>query len=68
MIQCLLFGYAATYDLNDVPYAVLDEDRTVASQRLLARFDGSGVFQPRGQPGIAPTTCAISSIAEQRCW
>ena len=45
VIQCLLFGYAATYDLNDVPYAVLDEDRTVASQRLLAGFDGSGVFQ-----------------------
>jgi ABC-2 type transport system permease protein len=45
VIQCLIFGYAATYDLNDVPYAVLDEDRTVASQRLLAGLDGSGVFR-----------------------
>jgi ABC-2 type transport system permease protein len=35
----------ATYDLNDVPYAVLDQDRSAASQKLLAGLDGSGVFQ-----------------------
>jgi ABC-2 type transport system permease protein len=35
----------ATYDLNDVPYAVLDQDRSAASQELLAELDGSGVFR-----------------------
>jgi ABC-2 type transport system permease protein len=44
MIQCLIFGYAASYDLNDVPYAALDQDRSDASHRLLARLDGTGVF------------------------
>jgi len=44
LLQCLLFGYAATYDLNDVPYAVLNQDRSAASAALLARLDGSGVF------------------------
>ena len=44
IIQCLIYGYAATYDLNDVPYAVLDQDHSGASQELLARLDGSGVF------------------------
>ena len=44
IIQCLIFGYAANYDLNDVPYAVLDQDRSFASQALLARLDGSGCF------------------------
>jgi pyoluteorin transport system permease protein len=44
VLQCLLFGYAATYDLNHVPYAVLDQDRSAASQALLAKLDGSGVF------------------------
>ena len=44
IIQCLIFGYAATYDLNNVPYAVLDQDRTAASHELLAGLDGSGVF------------------------
>ena len=49
MLQCLIFGYVATYDLNDVPYAVLDRDRSAASRDLLARLDGSGV-SARGQP------------------
>ncbi len=44
VLQCLVFGYAATYDLNNVPYAVLDQDRSAASHELLARLDGSGVF------------------------
>lgn len=45
ILQCLIFGYAATYDLNDVPYAVLNRDRSAASYELLARLDGSGVFR-----------------------
>lgn len=45
IVQALIFGYAATYDLNDVPYAVLDQDRSAASAALLARLDGSGVFR-----------------------
>jgi ABC-2 type transport system permease protein len=45
ILQCLIFGYAATYDLSNVPYAVLDQDRSIASHELLARLDGSGVFQ-----------------------
>jgi ABC-2 type transport system permease protein len=44
ILQCLIYGYVATYDLNDVPYAVLDQDRSAASYALLARLDGSGVF------------------------
>lgn len=45
IFQCLIFGYAATYDLNNVPYAVLDLDRSAASASLLARLDGTAVFQ-----------------------
>ncbi len=44
ILQCLIFGYAATYDLNDVPYAVLDQDHSAASRELVARLDGTGVF------------------------
>ena len=29
ILQCLIFGYAATYDLNHVPYAALDQEATV---------------------------------------
>lgn len=45
IMQSLIFGYAASYDLNDVPYAVLDQDRTAASRELLSHLDGSGIFR-----------------------
>jgi ABC-2 type transport system permease protein len=45
LMQALLFGYGATYDLTHVPYAVLDQSRGAASTELLARLDGTGVFE-----------------------
>lgn len=45
ILQSLLFGYAATFDLNEVPYAVLDIDRSNASNRFIMQLDGSGVFK-----------------------
>ena len=45
ILQCLLYGYVATYDLNDVPYAVFDRDRSGVSRDLLARLDGSPTFR-----------------------
>jgi ABC-2 type transport system permease protein len=45
IIQVLIFGYAATFDLNNVPYAVYDEDRGAAAQQLLARLQGSPHFE-----------------------
>ncbi len=44
LIQSFLFGYAATFDLNHVPYALLDQSRSDASTELIARLDGTGVF------------------------
>ncbi len=58
LVQSMLFGYAATYDLTNVPYAVLDQSRSAASTELLARLDGTGVFHRvatlRAQSEIAP--------------
>ncbi|HXR20759.1 MAG TPA: ABC transporter permease [Steroidobacteraceae bacterium] len=45
VVQSLIFGYAATYDLNHVPYAVLDQDHSTSSRQLLAGLDGSGIFE-----------------------
>ena len=45
ILQCLLFGYAATYDLSHIPYAVLDRSHSIASRDLLSRFDGTGLFE-----------------------
>lgn len=45
VLQALIFGYAATYDLNHVTYAALDQDHSAASRQLLAGLDGSKVFE-----------------------
>lgn len=44
ILQCLIFGYAASYDLNHVPYVVLDHDHSAASRAFIATLDGSGTF------------------------
>lgn len=45
ILQSLLFGYAATFDLDEVPYALLDTDHSHASNELMTLIDGSGVFK-----------------------
>jgi ABC-2 type transport system permease protein len=45
ILQCLIFGYAASYDLTSVPYVVLDQSHTHASVELLSQLDGSGIFK-----------------------
>lgn len=56
--QTLIFGYAATYDLSDVRYALLDLSHSQASTELVARLDGSGIFHRvatlRSQDEIRP--------------
>lgn len=58
LIQLLVFGYAATFDLKEVRYAVLDQDRGAAARELLARFDGTPSFRKvaelRSEAEIAP--------------
>ena len=44
LIQTMLFGYVATYDLNRVEYALLDEDHSFSSRELARRFEASPVF------------------------
>lgn len=43
-LQALLFGYAASYDVNNVDYAVLDQSRSQSSTLLISHLDGTGVF------------------------
>ncbi|MBQ9479385.1 MAG: ABC transporter permease [Selenomonadaceae bacterium] len=44
-VQSMIFGYVATYDLDRVPYALLDMDRSRASTEFVARLDGSTAFE-----------------------
>jgi ABC-2 type transport system permease protein len=45
VIQLAILGYAATTDVRNVPIVVVDMDRSTASQDLISRFSGSGIFE-----------------------
>ncbi len=58
IVQLFIFGFAATYDLDDIPVAVYNEDSGGASRELLARIEGSPHFSVRyrlaGDAEVAP--------------
>ena len=45
LIQLLVFGFAATYDLNNVPVAIFNEDSGAESRQLLSHLEGSSNFE-----------------------
>lgn len=45
IIQLVVFGYAATYDLNHVPFVVYNQDSGSLSREFIARFAGSPNFE-----------------------
>ncbi len=44
IVQLLVFSFAATYDLNHVPVAVLDEDGSAEARQFIAHIEGSPTF------------------------
>ena len=70
LIQLMIFGYAATYDLKNIPFAVYNEDRGSASRDLLAAFDGSPTFTRVAQithdDQIAPLVDSLHALAVVR--
>ena len=44
LVQLLVFGYAASFDINHVPIAVFNQDHSQPSRDLIARFAGSPTF------------------------
>lgn len=49
MLLLMLFGYALTLDVDDVPLAVWDQSRSPASREYVSRFDGSPYFTVRSR-------------------
>lgn len=45
ILYVILFGYIATFNLNHVPYALLDLSRTQASAEFVRRIDQSPAFE-----------------------
>lgn len=51
IIQMLIFGYAATYEIHHVPTVVVDLDRSQESRELVSRFTSSPYFDVQRQLG-----------------
>ncbi len=47
LLQLIVFGYAASFDLNHAPIAIYNQDRSLASRDLVARFSLSPTFTVR---------------------
>ena len=43
--QLLIFGYAATFDLNNIPVAIYNQDGSSLSRELVSHIDGSPHFE-----------------------
>jgi ABC-2 type transport system permease protein len=66
IIQLLVFGYAATFDLKHVPFVVYDQDQGRLSRDFIARFSGSPSFElvrsVRNQAALAQAINEKSAI------
>ena len=50
IIQIFIFGYAISFDLENLPMAVIDQDRSDPSARLVRDFEKSSIFVLRPLP------------------
>ncbi|GAB4254929.1 MAG: ABC transporter permease [Acidobacteriota bacterium] len=50
LLQLIIFGYAVNLDVEDVPLAWYDQDRSPVSRELLAAFAGSEYFRVVAAP------------------
>jgi len=48
MLLLMLYGYALTLDVDNVPLVVWDQSESPASREFISRFDGSRYFSVRG--------------------
>ncbi len=63
LIQLVVFGYAASFELNHVPFAVYDQDQSAASRALVADFAGSPAFR---QMAVLHSPARIAQLIDSR--
>jgi ABC-2 type transport system permease protein len=67
MLLLLLFGFALTLDVDNVPLVVWDQDQAQASRELISRFSGSRYFSlreaVRGYPELVDAVDAGRAMA-----
>ncbi|HEY3374427.1 MAG TPA: ABC transporter permease [Candidatus Aquicultor sp.] len=56
LFQLLMFGYALSLDINHIPTAIYDRDKTTMSRQLSNNFSSSGYFDIKAKPDSADFT------------
>lgn len=63
LIQLLVFSYAATFDLNHIPFVVTSEDPGLAGRQIVARFAASPNFR---EVAVLPSTAGMAQLIDRR--
>jgi ABC-2 type transport system permease protein len=50
VVLLIIFGFGVTFDMDDVPLAVVDQDHTAASRRLASALTAGGEFEIAAEP------------------
>ena len=53
LILLVTLGYGISFDVENIPYASFDQDRSLESRTLLQEFEGSRYFEERAEIGSA---------------
>lgn len=61
LIQLLVFSYAATYDLSNIAFVVVNDDPGLAGRQVLARLTGAPSFH---QIATLPSTDGIAAFID----
>lgn len=66
VFMVVFFSYAITWDLDDIPLAVVDQERTAESRALVERFTASGYFSVQRVPARVPEAERLLARGEVR--
>jgi drug efflux transport system permease protein len=50
IFQLIVYGYAATYDINKIPTAIIDYSNTQTSREMISTIEASGYYEVRYYP------------------
>lgn len=67
LLQLVLFGYALSFDIKDIPLLVVDHDRSPESRELVRAFVNSTRFTVVGYPRSAEDGIDVLEAGKARC-
>jgi len=62
LLMLILFGYALSLDVDQIPTLIVDQDATPTSRALRAKFEGSRYFAIRG---VDPSTARVDGLIDR---